>query len=402
MRGTLCKTVVNTTRQVSFTQLRAHIHEMKAFSFRSQLFLHLSIVLMLMGICWNAFLTYQYHRSCELPDFSPDSRSVAVIEMPPLNSSSKFQPKSNISHLPSHVPLNNTESNEVANGFVKQSELVKTAKAEHSHAWYPQYYSTNMTRLLNRGANFITPLSGCFVASWVVTTGAEAEALDCNNHTHEYQVLQGNEHLVQAYDTIYVPIKSLANFNEQILPKINAPVVVIAGQYLRLYEALDAGWQKKFLPLYSNAKVIRIFAHNAIEYAKQDHPKLEPFPFGLQHEHYDLRKPTPLEVFREAFFHYLELPEKADDIFISYLGTFRKPQRRNKPNGPKMRLRKYYDHVAKSKFMLSPNGDRPECYRHYEAIGLGTIPITELDPHHYRHLRDAPVIYNTSTWTLLN
>jgi len=47
---------------------------------------------------------------------------------------------------------------------------------------------------------------------------------------------------------------------------------------------------------------------------------------------------------------------------------------------------------------LTPNGDQPECYWHYEAIELGIIPITELDVHHLRD--DAQVLYNTSTWNL--
>jgi len=31
---------------------------------------------------------------------------------------------------------------------------------------------------------------------------------------------------------------------------------------------------------------------------------------------------------------------------------------------------------------------------------LGAIPITELDPHHYRHLKDAPIVYNNKNWNL--
>jgi hypothetical protein len=50
--------------------------------------------------------------------------------------------------------------------------------------------------------------------------------------------------------------------------------------------------------------------------------------------------------------------------------------------------------------VLSPNGDRPECYRHYEALGVGTVPITELDPLLYRHLKDGPVIFNNVDWNL--
>jgi hypothetical protein len=35
-----------------------------------------------------------------------------------------------------------------------------------------------------------------------------------------------------------------------------------------------------------------------------------------------------------------------------------------------------YNKIAISKFLISPIGDRDDCYRHYEAIGLGTIPIS--------------------------
>ena len=52
-----------------------------------------------------------------------------------------------------------------------------------------------------------------------------------------------------------------------------------------------------------------------------------------------------------------------------------------------------------AKYILSPNGDRPECHRHYEAIGLGTAPITQLDPILFRHLGSS-VIYNNSNWNL--
>ncbi|KAL7554215.1 hypothetical protein ACHAWF_017630 [Thalassiosira exigua] len=56
--------------------------------------------------------------------------------------------------------------------------------------------------------------------------------------------------------------------------------------------------------------------------------------------------------------------------------------------------------VAASRYLISPDGDRPECYRHYEAIGLGTVPITEMDPILFRHLAPAPVIFNTTNWNL--
>jgi hypothetical protein len=61
--------------------------------------------------------------------------------------------------------------------------------------------------------------------------------------------------------------------------------------------------------------------------------------------------------------------------------------------------RKYYKTMHESKYIISPDGDRPECYRHYEAIGLGTMPITQLHPHLYRHL-SGNVVFNETKWNL--
>lgn len=44
----------------------------------------------------------------------------------------------------------------------------------------------------------------------------------------------------------------------------------------------------------------------------------------------------------------------------------------------------FYKILAASRFIFSPVGDRPDCYRHWEAIGLGTIPIC-----------NCPAIFNT-------
>ena len=62
----------------------------------------------------------------------------------------------------------------------------------------------------------------------------------------------------------------------------------------------------------------------------------------------------------------------------------------------------YFTNIYNSRYILSPNGDRPECFRHYEALGLGTVPITELDSKLglFRHLLDGPVIYDNRAWNV--
>jgi hypothetical protein len=59
----------------------------------------------------------------------------------------------------------------------------------------------------------------------------------------------------------------------------------------------------------------------------------------------------------------------------------------------------YWRRIHESQYVLSPDGDRPECHRHYEAIGLGTMPITSLDPTMYRHLH-GNVVFDEHDWNV--
>lgn len=51
----------------------------------------------------------------------------------------------------------------------------------------------------------------------------------------------------------------------------------------------------------------------------------------------------------------------------------------------------YLQNIAKSKYVLSPHGNFPDCYRHYEAMYLSAIPVTIRHPELY-FLEDMPVL----------
>lgn len=53
--------------------------------------------------------------------------------------------------------------------------------------------------------------------------------------------------------------------------------------------------------------------------------------------------------------------------------------------------KKYLQNIASSKYVLSPHGDYPDCYRHYEAMYLSAIPITIRHPKLY-FLEDMPTL----------
>ena len=52
--------------------------------------------------------------------------------------------------------------------------------------------------------------------------------------------------------------------------------------------------------------------------------------------------------------------------------------------------------VSQSKFLVS-TADRPDCYRHYEAIGLGTKPVSDI-AFLYRNIFGSNMVYLNRTY----
>jgi hypothetical protein len=76
-----------------------------------------------------------------------------------------------------------------------------------------------------------------------------------------------------------------------------------------------------------------------------------------------------------------------------------KEKRKQVPQGEKLHPIQHFRNMHESNYVVSPDGDRPDCYRHYEAIGLGAVAITQMNPKYYRHLA-GNVIFNNTNWNL--
>lgn len=50
------------------------------------------------------------------------------------------------------------------------------------------------------------------------------------------------------------------------------------------------------------------------------------------------------------------------------------------PNETEESLNKYINILSRSFLTLSPAGKNPECYRLYEAISLGSVPVVVMEP----------------------
>jgi hypothetical protein len=194
----------------------------------------------------------------------------------------------------------------------------------------------------------------------------------------------------------------LWDFSQNILPKLNVSITLITGQFHKTKsDMMTAQFVGTLLdhPLITKWFCQSIDAY--VPFVVSNHSKLAPWPFGVQHVPYTPYQPNPLPFFKQAFFQHMHTP-KTKGIMIGYVSNETNPERAKiAPSGPKLNLTDYYDELAQHQFIISPNGDRPECYRHYEAIGLGAIPLTQLDPALYSHLQDGPVVYNmTNYWNL--
>jgi hypothetical protein len=177
-----------------------------------------------------------------------------------------------------------------------------------------------------------------------------------------------------------------------------------------------------------------------VNYQRHDRRKVSPFPYGLKqtiHKHHS-KDDEALQVYRDVFFQSLAESRKRQLLLSTqpqpiplsptiYVGPlYPWPERvakkipgvdltafrhyhhhhhhnNNNISNPStfyLHPRDFYTQLSQHDFVLSPNGDRPECYRHYEALGLGVIPITELDQQYYGHLANGPIVFDTTDWNV--
>lgn len=107
----------------------------------------------------------------------------------------------------------------------------------------------------------------------------------------------------------------------------------------------------------------------------------QPIPFGVMTESYrNISKITPREktILCSSQFSNTGSRETLPTFpFVTYF--------------PKQKNISYLENIASSKYILSPHGHFPDCFRHYEAMYLSAIPITIRHPKLY-FLEDMPVL----------
>jgi hypothetical protein len=283
-----------------------------------------------------------------------------------------------------------------ATGSQQQQAMTPAVDTPRS-SYSPTYFRDEIPfdRLLLE-EHIINERSGCNLASWVYPNPHYPRPGQDDCEPSEGRDVASPTQL-QDYDTLYVPFFQLWHFADFFLPNLTAQIVVLSGQSSNLDP-------QKYLPIQTFHKVVdsphvmHWFVQNKPRWAwpQPNHAKISSFPYGVKQR-------EMAEAFFRLLIRHREAPPlpKVNVIFASPLGKTG-PSRASMPTAgddKKLEYSVYLREMGLANYTLSPNGDRPDCFRHYEAIGMGSVPITELQQDEYEHFGDN-VIYNNTDWDL--
>jgi hypothetical protein len=172
-----------------------------------------------------------------------------------------------------------------------------------------------------------------------------------------------NLRTIQDYDIVYVEVRWFDVFAVNILPKINKKIVLITGQW----EWPQVTLSKNTDYVLNHPNILLWISQNPIY---PNSVKYMAFPYGIAH--YNLEK------YVRALLDYDNNSKKSQNVINLPMNNNTNPCRSKFPVLPALDVDEFYKKISDSEFVVSPIGDRDDCYRHYECIGLGTVPISNI------------------------
>ncbi len=183
---------------------------------------------------------------------------------------------------------------------------------------------------------------------------------------------------VKAGDVIFVRDAPL--FFETMHPHIRNPYIIVSHG-----EHFDA-MKKRYFGYLEDKKIIKWFG---IHPCKATHPKYIPIPIGVVQQPENHKRGKELHKF---FTRIRENSEKKHLLYMNF-ADFQKPERKKVrvmfigknycKRGLRQPFQSYIKEMAQCTFTLSPAGLAPDCYRTWEALLVGSIPIvrsSQLNP----------------------
>ena len=179
---------------------------------------------------------------------------------------------------------------------------------------------------------------------------------------------------VEEGDLIFVKGSHLYRFFLEVHPKIACRYVLFSHNY----PIETPGSFSRFV---QDPKLIAWFGSNLT----MDHPKLFLLPLGIQN-------PDPWTSRDASLEKWHQLSQSIEKPFLLYLNfSDQTSSDRNRirklfesssfcVSSPRKPFDQYFQDLAKSRFVLSPRGIGIDCFRTWEAILMGAIPIVQTSP----------------------
>lgn len=119
-------------------------------------------------------------------------------------------------------------------------------------------------------------------------------------------------------------------------------------------------------------KIHKWFTQNPIQHPLYaSNPKYIPFPYGIC--------PNNIMDYAKCLLNTTSSTKKKILLNHLYCNKNTNKCRKILPHVDIKSSIEFYNSIKNSKYILSPIGDRHDCYRHWEALGLGTIPVCNIN-----------------------
>ena len=243
--------------------------------------------------------------------------------------------------------------------------------------------TNNLDFLLN---NLITSFSLYYLSDHYIGNELERFKIPIKTKSNNLLINKNINSLINM-QILFVQNDFFDRFIKDFLPNIQCKFILITGQWN--LPALEVNNITKSL-LFDN-RIHKWFSQNPVF----KHPKYIPFPYGLNYG-YNLENPEIIIYAQEL----LKNHNKSINILNLPMNYITNQCREIFPKLKSIPHNIFYEEMHKSKFILSPIGDRDDCYRHWEAIGLETMPISNVGDL-YKDLFQDNMIYVNNTPDML-
>lgn len=244
---------------------------------------------------------------------------------------------------------------------------------------------------------FITPITPYFICNHFIST--EIHPIGGIRYINYKLDIEANDLLknenysdIKNLDIIQIQVIHFNFFYEKVLPIIvekNIKVIIITSQ-----EHLPQIHKNDKTDLILNNNHILLWISQNPIYTK--HKKYMAFPYGIHQrsiKNYinfvkknDNNSEKNNKIINQYSSVHPHLPSnhirRVYDIF-------------GKNSGTRLNYNEYLKNISNSEYIISTSGDRDDCYRHYECIGLNSIPVSNIGGA-YQDIFEENMIYSNA------